>query len=104
MVAPCGIVGASGLFAQAQKVMQSFPKGFPMIDASEGSPRPKAPTHTSTKVRDVADFHSRWPEFRPLALGLGQSARLTRAEADTLSWMIAVLDRIGPKDLEDGQG
>lgn len=75
-----------------------------MIDASESSPRPKAPTHASTKVRDVADFHSRWHEFRPVALGLGQSTRLTQAQADTLGWMIAVLDRIGPKDLEDGQG
>ncbi len=77
--------------------------GFRMIDASEGSPRPKAPPHAATKVRDVADFHLRWREFRPLALGLGQSARLTVAEADTLGWMIALLDRIGPKDLEDGQ-
>jgi hypothetical protein len=76
---------------------------FSMIDASEGNPRPDAHGLSGTKVRDVADFHSRWPEFRPVALSLAQSTRLTTAEADTLGWMIAVLDRIGPKDLEDGQ-
>lgn len=77
--------------------------GFTMIDASESSPRPKTPTLAATKVRDVADFHSRWREFRPVALGLGQKRRLTEAEADTLAWMIALLDRIGPKDLDEGQ-
>jgi hypothetical protein len=76
---------------------------FSMIDASEGDPRPDALGLPGTKVRDVADFHSRWHEFRALAHGLAQSKRLTAAEADTLGWMIAVLDRIGPKDLDEGQ-
>ena len=74
-----------------------------MIDASESTPRPKAQALPGTKVRDVADFHSRWREFRPIAIGVGQSARLSPAEADTLGWMIALLDRIGPKDLDEGQ-
>ncbi len=78
--------------------------GFIMIDASEGDPRPDAQTKPAARVRDVADFHTRWREFRALALGLSQSGRLSEGEADTLGWMIAVLDRIGPKDLEDGQG
>lgn len=77
---------------------------FSMIDASDGNPRPDALIQSGSKVRDVADFHTRWREFRPVALGLGQSTRLTGAEADTLGWMIALLDRIGPKDLDEGQG
>lgn len=73
--------------------------GFDMTNAA-----PQGNQSPSAKVRDVADFHLRWPEFRPLAAGLGQSTRLTLAEADTLGWMIALLDRIGPQDLENGQG
>jgi hypothetical protein len=74
-----------------------------MIDASENAPRPGAQSNPGVKVRDVADFHLRWREFRPVAKALGQSARLTEVESDTLHWMVELLDRIGPKDLEEGQ-
>ena len=76
--------------------------GFDMTDAAAPTP-PSGSQPGAAKVRDVADFHLRWSEFRPIARGLGQSTRLTMAEADTLGWMIAVLDRIGPQDLDIGQ-
>ena len=77
--------------------------GFSMIDATGHNPRPNAQTTPDAKVRDVADFHLRWREFRPVALGIGQHLRLSDLESDTLGWMIALLDRIGPLDLDDSQ-
>lgn len=56
------------------------------------------------KIRDVADFHLHWPQFRPLALQLARKPDLSAPEADTLGWMIELMDRIGPKDLEDDRG
>lgn len=77
--------------------------GSRMIDASGKDPRPDAKTNPGAKVRDVADFHMRWREFRTFAVSLGHSTRLTPDESETLGWMIELLDRIGPKDLDEGQ-
>lgn len=55
-----------------------------------------------SKVRDVADFHLHWAEFRPLADRIAHNPTLTAAEADTLAWMIELLDRIGPQDVNPG--
>ena len=73
-----------------------------MIDQSDGSPFPEGSANPARKVRDVADFHLHWPEFRPIADRLAHSRGLSAAEADTLAWMIELLDRIGPQDLKDG--
>ena len=58
-------------------------------------------SRTSARVRDVADFQSRWAEFRPMALEALRSPTLTAEGADTLGWMIEVMDRIGPRDVRD---
>lgn len=71
-----------------------------MIDASKRETRSGEMTGPFPKVRDVADFHLRWHEFRPIALRLGRTPGLSEAETDTLGWMIELLDRIGPNDLE----
>jgi hypothetical protein len=73
--------------------------GFEMRDTT-GQHRDLKPA--SDRVRDVADFQSRWAEFRPFATGALRSPALTAQEVDTLGWMIEVMDRIGPRDLERG--
>jgi hypothetical protein len=71
-----------------------------MIDKSDAPSGARKPTACSD-VRDVADFHLRWPEFRPIAKSLSCNPNLTATESDTLVWMIELLNRIGPQDLED---
>ncbi|MCW1918530.1 hypothetical protein NX862_07180 [Rhodobacter sp. KR11] len=56
---------------------------------------------TLARARDVADFQNRWTEFRPVALGALRNPMLTADEADTLGWMIEVMDRIGARDIQD---
>ena len=52
-----------------------------------------------SQVRDLVDFYRRWPEFRGDIAGLLSSDNLTSAQRETLSWMVALLDRIGEHDL-----
>lgn len=73
-----------------------------MIDQSDSNANPNALPNPLNKVRDVADFQTHWSEFRPIADRLAHSRSLSPAEADTLAWMIELLDRIGPQDLKDG--
>ena len=51
-------------------------------------------------ARDIADFHLRWREFRPLALEIVQVRTLNRPQAETLAWMIDLIDRIGAGDID----
>jgi hypothetical protein len=60
-----------------------------------------AKASTSQRARDVADFQSRWGEFRPNAASALRNPTLTAAELDTLGWMIEVMDRIAPRDVDD---
>ncbi|MGV8986564.1 MAG: hypothetical protein ACOH2H_09795 [Cypionkella sp.] len=76
-----------------------------MIDRSDSKPKPApqlAALNPASSVRDVVDFHLRWSEFRPIAKALGRNPALSEAEADTLAWMVELLDRIGPRDVENG--
>ncbi|WP_143079756.1 hypothetical protein [Bosea lupini] len=50
-------------------------------------------------VRDLADFHLRWPEFRRRAVDVSQSAFLKPQDRETIMWLIRMADRIGPRDL-----
>ena len=49
-------------------------------------------------IRDVADFYSRWREFRPTMREALHQGNLSSAQAETLGWMIDLIDRIGPRD------
>lgn len=79
-----------------------------MIDHPDSKSEPASKSERSLQqnparsIRDVVDFHLRWPEFRPIAKAIGRNPALSEAEADTLAWMIELLDRIGPQDLEEG--
>lgn len=72
-----------------------------MTDDSQ-KPTRQAAAPARAKVRDVADFHLRWREFRPIARDLCHNPALTEEESDTLAWMIELMDRIGPQDVENG--
>ncbi|MDZ4366413.1 MAG: hypothetical protein U0987_05205 [Afipia sp.] len=50
-------------------------------------------------IRDLADFHLRWPEFREKAVKVSQSAMLKPPERETIMWLIRLADRIGSRDL-----
>lgn len=54
---------------------------------------------TARPVRDVADFHLRWPEFRPTVLGLAADGQLTPEEREALIWLVRLADRVGGHDL-----
>lgn len=49
-------------------------------------------------IRDVADFYSRWREFRPMMREALQQGALRGAQAETLGWMIELIDRIDRRD------
>jgi hypothetical protein len=59
-------------------------------------------TKEAQPVRDVADFHLRWLEFRPSAQEIVQLRSLNRRQAETLTWMIDLIDRIGEGDIAAG--
>lgn len=64
----------------------------------DGSGLPRGPL---VRVRDVADFQSRWPEFRPVVQEALSNPGLSADQADTLAWMVEVMDRISPRDLDE---
>lgn len=58
----------------------------------------KAPTEVAD-VRDVADFHLRWPQFRPIASRAAGRAVLMPDERRVIGWLIALADRVGESDV-----
>ncbi|MGL4438431.1 MAG: hypothetical protein ACRCUE_04105 [Bosea sp. (in: a-proteobacteria)] len=60
---------------------------------------PMGTDQATRPVRDVADFHLRWPEFRTDILALVAKGELTPAQRETLRWLVQMADRIGERDL-----
>lgn len=56
---------------------------------------------TGPGPRDLIEFHLRWPEFRHLAVSLGDRPGLPETEREIVRWLIVLADRVGPKDLLD---
>jgi hypothetical protein len=50
-------------------------------------------------IRDVADFHLRWREFRPDVEAIAGNRRLNARQREILKWLILLADRVGPGDL-----
>jgi hypothetical protein len=50
-------------------------------------------------IRDLADFHLRWSEFREAAVKASRSPALVSQERETILWLIRMADRIGARDL-----
>ena len=59
-----------------------------MTDASRPEP-----------IKDLVDFYTRWPEFRPRMQDAANGAPLSHDDLETLKWLIRVADMIGPSDL-----
>lgn len=51
-------------------------------------------------IEDLVDFYKRWPELRQEALAIQNAPRLAADKKALLEWMIMVIDRVGPADLE----
>jgi hypothetical protein len=58
------------------------------------------PVSKEPPVRDLADFHVRWREFRNKAMNARDNAALGPEERETIAWLIRMADRIGRSDLE----
>jgi hypothetical protein len=50
-------------------------------------------------VRDVADFHLHWREFRPDMCALAEGRKLNARQREIMSWLIRLADRIGTGDI-----
>lgn len=70
------------------------------MDVAPYEPQGRRPRNP-TAPKDLADFHLRWPEFRPFALELLSSTNLTAQQTETLKWLVALSDRIGAGDVRE---
>jgi hypothetical protein len=51
-------------------------------------------------IKDVVDFYARWPELRPRVVAIAQNGTISESDVEILNWLIAVVDMIGPSDLQ----
>lgn len=56
---------------------------------------------TQSAIEDLVDFYRRWPAMRDQANALVDRPDLGRDEREMLTWMIRVIDRVGPSDLSE---
>jgi hypothetical protein len=53
--------------------------------------------------QDLIEFHLRWREFRPIALAICANGALSPEEQDIVRWLVVMADRIGRKDITEGE-
>jgi hypothetical protein len=70
---------------------------MPKLDHEAGRCHSENPP---AEPRDLADFHLRWPEFRPLAAATVERSELSRCEREVVRWLIRLADRVGHQDLD----
>lgn len=58
----------------------------------------------SSEIKDLVDFFGQWPSLRTAAISLQQDPKLDAEQALMLDWMIRVIDRVGPADLDVQRG
>jgi hypothetical protein len=51
-------------------------------------------------VRDLAQFHLRWPEFRGEMEAMVADGRITARRREIVKWLVRLADRVGGRDLE----
>lgn len=51
-------------------------------------------------AENLVDFYKQWPDLKPEAASMKRKANLTDRERVLLEWMIFVVDRVGPADLD----
>lgn len=49
--------------------------------------------------RDLADFLLNWNKFRPAMTALQDKKAITKADSETLGWMVALIDRLRADDI-----
>lgn len=57
-------------------------------------------SNDETAIADLVDFYKRWPDLRDQALEIQAEVDLSQSKRALLEWMIMVIDRVGPADLE----
>lgn len=57
-------------------------------------------TSNEPAIEDLVDFYKRWPDLRTQAIEIQSEPNLSEGKRDLLEWMIMVIDRVGPADLE----
>jgi hypothetical protein len=50
-------------------------------------------------IRDLADFHMKWLDFRPQALEIAKDRYLAVQQRELVLWLVHLADRVGEKDL-----
>ena len=51
-------------------------------------------------IADLAEFFERWPELRGRIVALREGADLEDSDRVLLGWLIELVDRVGPADLD----
>lgn len=51
-------------------------------------------------IEDLVDFYNRWPKLRSVASQMSEFSDFSEHEKRILEWMIVVIDRVGPADLD----
>ena len=59
--------------------------------SNQSSPQPP--------IRDLADFHLRWRDFKPMAIGARDTPALSNEQRAVIDWLIRMADKIGPRDI-----
>ncbi|MGY9046829.1 hypothetical protein P775_01090 [Puniceibacterium antarcticum] len=52
------------------------------------------------KIVDLFDFFQRWPSLRHAMIEVCSGSEISPHDSATLRWMIEVVDRVGPRDLD----
>lgn len=56
--------------------------------------------HADMDIADLVDFYHQWPDLRDTIVGLKDRLGVNDRETLILQWMIMVMDRVGPADIE----
>lgn len=51
-------------------------------------------------IEDIVDFYNRWPKLRSVATQMSECNDFSEREKRVLDWMITVIDRVGPADID----
>lgn len=52
------------------------------------------------EINSIREFYNRWPSLREHPLTLLERADLSPDQRQILGWMILVIDRVGPADIQ----
>ena len=50
-------------------------------------------------TESLVEFYNAWPELRTAMLDIENGQEITATQADTIKWMVLLIDRLGPSDI-----